>query len=136
MINYIEKGKSLHKEIVSQGYHIINQDGVWQSSDDVAVQAIIDAYDPLPFAKNEAIARIKKHAAILVNAIYPHIDPNSSDVIGFYNYTVDMYSGSFPLTGRLLELKTVRDSAVTKIAEVNALVDWQSCDTYDATSGW
>lgn len=48
MINYIEKGFGLHVEIESAGHWLREVDGVWQASDDKAVQAIIDTYEPQP----------------------------------------------------------------------------------------
>ena len=48
MINYIEKGQGLHSAITEAGHWLMQVDGQWESSDDVAVQAIIDSYDPLP----------------------------------------------------------------------------------------
>ena len=57
-ITYTEKGLWLHEEIERQGHWLENRDGVWISSDDVAVQAIIDAFDPLPYAKKEANEKI------------------------------------------------------------------------------
>ena len=59
MIDYIEKGYGLHKIIGESGLSLEQLDGVWVSSDDIAVQAIIDAYDPLPEAKTEAKERIR-----------------------------------------------------------------------------
>jgi hypothetical protein len=44
MINYIEKGYGLHEEIERQGHTLAQIDGVWVSSDDKAVQSIIDNY--------------------------------------------------------------------------------------------
>jgi hypothetical protein len=44
MINYIEKGYGLHEEIERQGYTLAQIDGVWVSSNDEAVQLIIDNY--------------------------------------------------------------------------------------------
>ena len=135
MINYKECGHRLHRAIRAAGYKLANRDGVWISSNDVAVQAIIDAYDTLSEAKAEAKQRIKLHAATLVHAIYPFVDAEKADVIGFYNYTIDMWGGG-SLPSRLQELKAVRDTAVVKIAEVNALTGWQAVDAYDATIGW
>lgn len=63
MINYIEKGSDLHKRITEAGHWLIQRDGVWVSDDDTAVQTIIDAYDPLPPARAEAIGRVKQSAA-------------------------------------------------------------------------
>lgn len=44
MITYIEKGIGLHAAIRSAGHWLVDRDGVWVSSDDAAVQAIIDGY--------------------------------------------------------------------------------------------
>lgn len=47
MINYIEKGEGLHIAIAEAGYFLGQNDkGEWVSSDDTAVQAIIDSYEP------------------------------------------------------------------------------------------
>ena len=62
MINYIEKGAWLHQLIASLGYSIWHEDGVCKSSDDTAVQAIIDNFDPLPSAKKEHIDLVNKTA--------------------------------------------------------------------------
>lgn len=44
MINYTEKGIGLHAAISAAGHWLEDRDGVWTSSDDIAVQAIIDGY--------------------------------------------------------------------------------------------
>lgn len=51
MIDYIEKGPGLHAAIRAAGHWLREENGVLVSSNDVAVQAIIDSYDPLPEAK-------------------------------------------------------------------------------------
>ena len=133
--SYIEKGIYLHNAIEAAGHSLTEVDGIWFSSDDVIVQDIIDTFDPLPDAQSSARLRVKQHAAGLVSDIYPHIDPNATDVVSFYNYTVDMWQGG-ALPTRLQSLKDIRDIAVAKIAEINALTDWQLADSYDATIGW
>lgn len=48
-LNYSDKGIGLIEAIEQSGYSIMRLDGVWVSSDDAAVQAIIDAYvEPVP----------------------------------------------------------------------------------------
>ena len=47
MINYTEKGIGLHEEIARQGYKLFQLDGVWVADDEVAVQEIIDSYEPV-----------------------------------------------------------------------------------------
>lgn len=44
MINYIYKGPSLDEHIIKSGHWAININGVWHTSDDAAVQALIDGY--------------------------------------------------------------------------------------------
>lgn len=67
MITYTEKGNGLHTEIRAAGHWLEQRDGVWVSSDDAAVQAIIDGYT-LSQAKAEkrrevsALARTKYDA--------------------------------------------------------------------------
>lgn len=43
-ISYIEKGEGLHARIRAAGHWLIQSNGVWVSSDDAAVQDLIDTY--------------------------------------------------------------------------------------------
>ena len=63
MINYINKGRWLHQAITVAGHVLVEHNRVWQSDDDAAVQTIIDNFDPLPYARADALARIKQAAA-------------------------------------------------------------------------
>lgn len=45
-IRYIEKGIGLHDAIADAGHSLVQVDGEWIASDEDAVQAIIDAYEP------------------------------------------------------------------------------------------
>jgi len=45
-IKYIEKGIALHVYVNSLGHLLQEKNGVWVSSDDTAVQQIIDNFDP------------------------------------------------------------------------------------------
>jgi len=63
MITYIEKGRGLHEEIVRQGFSLRNLDGVYYSNDDVAVQNIIDTYNPLSYARAQAKTLVKEISA-------------------------------------------------------------------------
>ena len=63
-INYVEKGQGLHDAIATAGHWLKQQsNGIWVSSNDVAVQAIIDNY-PLDNCKAELKSRIDEHAKI------------------------------------------------------------------------
>lgn len=64
MINYTNKGPGLDLAIMAAGHWAVPVGGIWQTSNDVAVQAIIDAY-PLSATQNEIAACIDAHAAEL-----------------------------------------------------------------------
>jgi hypothetical protein len=44
MITYTEKGAGLHEAIRAAGHFLRQENGTWVSSNDIAVQSIIDAY--------------------------------------------------------------------------------------------
>lgn len=62
MIYYIEKGVLLHKYISNAGHSLAQKDNIWISSNDVAVQAIIDSFDPLTEVQKEQIVLVNKTA--------------------------------------------------------------------------
>lgn len=79
MITYIEKGKGLHKAIKDAGHtveQIIRSNGSseWISSDDIAVQAIIDSYDELADAKKEKREELAAEWLLRIRTRYPQID--------------------------------------------------------------
>jgi len=63
MINYINKGVWLQQEIANQGHSLFKLDNLWIMSDEVAVQEIIDTFDPLPYAQAEAETKVKAASA-------------------------------------------------------------------------
>jgi hypothetical protein len=64
MITYTEKGRLMHKAIADAGHSIKQRNRVWITSDDAAVQQIIDNY-PLSATIAEVKGKIDKHAAEL-----------------------------------------------------------------------
>lgn len=64
MINHTEKGAGMIARIESEGHAIWCLDGIWCSSDDAAVQAIIDSYT-LDECKAYTQAVIAMHAKAL-----------------------------------------------------------------------
>ena len=133
MITYTEKGYGLHAAIRDAGFFLKKRDGVWISSDDVAVQAIIDNYDPIIAARQNAIKRVKIHASRLVSDIYPFIDPESDQAIGLYHFAEDLWQGG-TLPPRLKAFKNIFDAASAAIADIKLINDWQSADAYDAVN--
>lgn len=63
-INYVEKGSGLHEAVCKAGHVLREENGVMVSSDDTAVQAIIDAYT-LADAQTHRCAEVADHAKLL-----------------------------------------------------------------------
>jgi hypothetical protein len=77
MITYTEKGYGLQLAVTQAGHWLHRENGVWVSDNDVAVQAIINGYNPLPYAQQYAISQI--NAAVQaklakVVAAYPDLE--------------------------------------------------------------
>jgi len=81
MINYIEKGLGLHRAINESGHSIEQINGVWISSNDTAVQAIINSYDSLPYERAEKKAELVKDSEEVLNlqvlSKYPRFEIDS-----------------------------------------------------------
>ncbi len=73
-ISYTEKGAALHEAIRAAGHYLRQENGVWISSNDAAVQAIIDNFDPLPDYKADRIAAIKTEGLTRIQAVFPAIN--------------------------------------------------------------
>lgn len=54
MIDYTEKGYGLHQAVQAAGHALYKENDTWKSSNDDAVQAIIDAYNPAESARETA----------------------------------------------------------------------------------
>lgn len=67
-ITYTEKGYGLHEAIQGAGHWLAEHDGTWISSDDVAVQAIIDGYT-LDQAKEGMREQIEAYAKVLRDSV-------------------------------------------------------------------
>ena len=74
MINYTDKGFGLNDAIIAAGHYAIPVNGVWHTSNDIAVQAIIDGYT-LQQAKDHIKKLIDLYSASLRNALVAGISP-------------------------------------------------------------
>ncbi len=72
-ITYVEKGVGLHDAVRAAGHWLAQVNGVWQSSNDAAVQSIIDSYNELPHYKARKIAAIKLDGLARIQAVFPAI---------------------------------------------------------------
>lgn len=73
MIRYTEKGRWLHDAIRRAGHRLWEENGEWKSTDDTAVQAIIDGFDPLPEYKAEKVQAIKVDGLARIQQVFPAI---------------------------------------------------------------
>jgi len=71
IFNYNDVDGGLLEEIQKAGYQVREIDGVMTSTNDVAVQAIIDSYDPLPYAKKLKRAELRTEYRNRLILIYP-----------------------------------------------------------------
>lgn len=147
-VNYIEKGIWLHQEVARQGHKIWNVRGTWYSTNDVAVQAIIDSFDPIPDARRQKRQEIKAEAARRAAEIYEFIGLGGLQEDGvttvdtaasFYNFAEDIYMSVLPtargtLASRLAAFKAIKDAAQAAIITVNGLATFSAIQVYDAVN--
>lgn len=140
MINYTEKGYGLHQAIADAGYTLRRIDGVWESSDDVAVQAIIDAYDPLPPAKTEKITELKTEGLRRCNLVYDAEDIvfESVAAIKLLIDIDDTYTRSGAPAARLVTVNQILTAFENARTAINALTTMGEIQAYDVvnTPAW
>jgi hypothetical protein len=73
-IQYTEKGYGLHLAIAAAGHRLEQRDGAWISSDDDAVQAIVDSYT-LDQAKAYKRSLVSVHGTALRNQVIGSYSP-------------------------------------------------------------
>lgn len=101
MIKYIEKGAGLHQIIVDSGQFLIektDRDGskVWESSDDALVQDIIDSYDPLPDAQDQARRAVSKAAGQARERVTPLDAGQVATYLEKYNVSLQCRDDGYP----------------------------------------
>lgn len=145
MINYIEKGPWLHIAISEAGHWLKQLNGVWVSDDDVAVQAIIDAFDPLPYAIADKTKELQREASERASAYYAFMSPaeDQHKAASFLQLMEDFYGVIHPasrnsLDGRLLGCANIIGALNAAIAAIEAMSDWQQVMAYDVvnTPSW
>ena len=162
-ISYTEKGSGLHTLIASSGYNLYCEAGVWLCSDEVAVQAIIDAY-PL----SDTITEVKDNIDLFARAIFDKATATNSagEMAGWGNLRNEYLSYIAGATQANCKYITAEstfrnvtfDSLVSKIAAnvakfdylraliagkagfhkdaVSALATFDGVLTYNWTTGW
>ncbi len=117
-IAYTEK-LGLHAAINAAGHWLMQRDGVWVSSDDTAVQVIINAHNPLAAQKAERIAAIKADGLVRMNAAFPAI-ATLDDVALLAEFWLSIAAAARAATVPFQKIITIYSAAKTAIASVNA----------------
>jgi hypothetical protein len=118
-ISYIEKGTGLHAAISAAGHWLEQRDGVWISSNDAAVQAIIDVYNELPDLKAAKIDTIKSEGVARAKVIFPSItDFATLDLIA--QLVLSISSSARAPTPRITSLGAIWTAGSNAAAAVNA----------------
>lgn len=158
MINYVEKGGAMHVAIGAAGHWLAQVDGVWKSSNDVAVQAIIDAFDPLPEARERVWEAIKVERdrrqvmGVKVGENSYHSDEKSRiQQLGLVimgasipaNLKWKTFNGAFvtmtpALANQVFAATAASDQAIFAAAEAHraAMMLAPDPDKYDFSTGW
>lgn len=161
MITYTEKGPGLHAAIRAAGHALYQENGEWIASDAVAVQAIIDGYDPLPPAREKKWREIQARrdaltaSGVTVGAHKFHSDtPSRIQQLGLVMMGAGMpgglqwktMSGAFvtmnpTLAGQIFQATAASDAAIFAAAEAHkaaafALPTATQIDAYDFSAGW
>ena len=141
MINYIEKGIGLHDAVAAAGLRgIVHRDNVAEAIDpaeETAIQAIIDSYDPLPYAKREKIKELKAEGLSRIQVIFPSIG-NFDDLDLVREQWLSIAPAARQAT---TDFQTMIDTAQAGKAarvEINALTTIAEVEAYDVvnTPSW
>ena len=132
-ITYIEKGQGLHDAIRAAGHMLIQQNGVWLSNNDTAVQAIINAYNPLSDQKAARVTEIKNDGLVRINLLFPAID--SLDEIAFYaEFWTSIAPAARAATVSFQRIINIYTAAKNAITSVNACTTKAQIDA--VTPAW
>ncbi len=145
MIDFKHKGAftGLIRSIESAGHWIINKDGEWITSDDNAVQAIIDAY-PIASAIAEKIPLIKEMARQKILAFVPdwkqsnlNARQNELNMLRFdRQWTNSERDEVTAMNAVWNRAKAIRNASNVHELAIAASVDFAELSAYDITLGW
>lgn len=160
-INYTEKGRGMHEAIAAAGHWLMQQDGQWVSSNDEAVQAVIDSFDPLPEARRAKWLQVqaerdrRKGGGVAVAGYVFHSDPDSRiQQLGLVMMGESMPAGlmwktvggqyvqmSPALALQIFQATAASDQAIFAAGELHrntiySLTDLNEVVSYDFSGGW
>lgn len=132
-IIYTEKGKGLHIKINEAGYSFLQIDGIWQSSNDIAVQSIIDNYDPVPFEKEQKKAELELEFLKRIQVIFSSITS-----IGHFNLALNIILsidvGSRTLTPDISSANNIYQAVLDANAVIDSFITFDEIKIYNTQS--
>jgi hypothetical protein len=116
-INYIEKGLGLHAAIAAAGYNLQQINGVWVSTNDAAVQVIIDSYDVLPDVRKARIQQIRDESIVRISTDMPGIsDVDQLEVIlALWNSVRNTAQNATAKFQRLLDIQAAAKAGIAAV---------------------
>jgi len=143
MITYTEKGAGLHAAIGAAGLALWCADNVWCSTDDAAVQAIIDAYT-LDDARAPVIELIKDSARLRILAFLPDWKQSNLNArmneLNLTRFTRELVAEELSEIAAMQAIwnqaKAIRQASNDHEAALNALASFEAVAAYDISAGW
>ena len=136
-INYIEKGIWLHNAVNDAGHSLVQVDGTWVSSDDIAVQAIIDSFNPLPDEKAIKITELKAEALSRMQAVFPALS-DFDDVAFQREFYLSIAPAARQPTANFQQIIDIYQTGLDARDAINALTTVAEVQAYDVivTPAW
>ena len=134
-IIYIEKGIGMWNAIRTAGHTLVDANGVYSSDNDAAVQAIINAYNPLADQKVTAILALEATALQKMQTLFPAL--NNIDTV---NLVAELWNSILPAghspTANWQKIINVYVAGTNGIAAVNAATTKPLIDAAVAAIVW
>ena len=133
IINYNDIDGGLLKAIQQAGHNVREVDGVMTSTDDVAVQAIIDSHDYLPNAKKVKIETLKDEAVNRANELYENIT-TFDEMLLVRDIMLSVAPAARSLTTNIQKLSDIYQAGDQARTDINALTDIDLIRAYDVVN--
>lgn len=133
-INYIEKGAGLHRAVVAAGHLLECRDGVWVSSNDAAVQAIINSYNPLSDFKVDKIAAIKAEGLRRAQLVFPALE-QFDELRLLRELLLSIRATSLQVTADIARARDIYVVGSNAISTVNAFTTLAQVTAYNPVTG-
>jgi hypothetical protein len=134
-IAFTDKGYGMWLAIYAAGHTLACVNGVYTSDNDAAVQAIINAYNPLPDYKNAAITQIEATALQKMQTLFPGlVDVNMVLLIAeLWKSMTAAAKAPTPNWSTIISVYTV---AQTGVANVNTATSQAAINTVTSAIVW